>query len=109
MFKRFREDGSSDAQLLKTSRLEAEDVVGTDENLYCIEFVSDANSMSKSSLSSQSTGSSTLNINLLSRDETPYPAEEKDGYETYVTNYIDWANETEGIDQTKLTMRLLKR
>ena len=31
------------------------------------------------------------------------------GYDEYVSNYIDWANETKGIDQNKLTSRFLKR
>ncbi|GAN02843.1 hypothetical protein MAM1_0029d02291 [Mucor ambiguus] len=31
------------------------------------------------------------------------------GYDEYVANYIDWANETKGINQASLTPRFLKR
>lgn len=31
------------------------------------------------------------------------------GYDEYVANYIDWANETKGINQLSLTPRFLKR
>jgi paired amphipathic helix protein Sin3a len=30
-------------------------------------------------------------------------------YDEYVANYIDWAKETKGIDQSLLTQRFLKR
>jgi histone deacetylase complex regulatory component SIN3 len=31
------------------------------------------------------------------------------GYDEYVSNYIDWANETKGVNQSSLTPRFLKR
>jgi paired amphipathic helix protein Sin3a len=31
------------------------------------------------------------------------------GYDEYVSNYIDWANETKGINQDSLTPRFLQR
>ncbi|KAG0174311.1 Transcriptional regulatory protein sin3 [Apophysomyces sp. BC1015] len=94
LFKNNRELERSDAQPLKVFRQQAEEIVGSEESMYCVEF---------------NTESSTLGIQLLSHDDPDYSIKEKDGYETYVTNYINWANETEGISQTDLTPRLLKR
>ncbi|KAF1805262.1 Sin3 family co-repressor-domain-containing protein, partial [Mucor lusitanicus] len=54
--------------------------------------------------------SRTLAIKLL--DGTHTVARESEGcggYDEYVANYIDWANETKGINQASLTPRFLKR
>ncbi|KAK4519608.1 uncharacterized protein ATC70_009845 [Mucor velutinosus] len=54
--------------------------------------------------------SRTLAIKLL--DGAHGSAQENEGcsgYDEYVANYIDWANETKGINQASLTPRFLKR
>ncbi|KAL7332383.1 hypothetical protein PS15p_204433 [Mucor circinelloides] len=54
--------------------------------------------------------SKTLAIKLL--DGTHGSTQENEGcggYDEYVANYIDWANETKGINQESLTPRFLKR
>ncbi|KAI9263846.1 hypothetical protein EDC94DRAFT_517900, partial [Helicostylum pulchrum] len=55
--------------------------------------------------------SRTLSIRLLNGNTTTTAAEEEGcgGYDEYVSNYIDWANETKGVDQSLLTPRFLKR
>ncbi|KAF7720667.1 Transcriptional regulatory protein sin3 [Apophysomyces ossiformis] len=90
----FKETRELNTQSLKACRQQADAIAGSEENLYYIEF---------------NTKNSNLSIQLLNDDDPDRHMEEKDAYETYVTNYIDWAKETEGIDQSNLTPRLLQR
>ncbi|KAI8646658.1 hypothetical protein BD408DRAFT_380343 [Parasitella parasitica] len=53
--------------------------------------------------------SRTLAIKLLDDTQPSQDNEGCGGYEEYVANYIDWANETKGISQGSLTPRFLKR
>ncbi|CEP17573.1 hypothetical protein [Parasitella parasitica] len=53
--------------------------------------------------------SRTLAIKLLDGTQSSQENEGCGGYDEYVANYIDWANETKGISQESLTPRFLKR
>ncbi|KAI8374728.1 uncharacterized protein BYT42DRAFT_499846 [Radiomyces spectabilis] len=86
---------TSDTDPVAMYRVQAEEIVNPGENLYIITFKPDQHKLS---------------IQLLRKDETlSSNVTPHEGYEEYVANYIDWANETKGIPQAQLTPRFLKR
>ncbi|KAI8081365.1 uncharacterized protein BX664DRAFT_268933 [Halteromyces radiatus] len=92
----FKQDHSLehvDAQILGDYRLRVEDIVGKEEVLFNIAF---------------DTIRRTLSIQILSGDDEDYEKNSRDDYEEYVSNYIDWANATKGINTSDLTPRFLK-
>ncbi|KAI9014417.1 hypothetical protein CLU79DRAFT_767523 [Phycomyces nitens] len=95
LFEKEREVENPDSQSIKIYRLLAEDAVGAEDNLYNIVF---------------DTSNRILSIQLLGQDDPTYhEAGEQDGYEEYVASYIDWTKETDGVQQTDLEPRFLKR
>ncbi|KAI7870014.1 hypothetical protein BDF14DRAFT_1950982 [Spinellus fusiger] len=97
LIKLFRGDQSLDTvspRTLSVYRLRAEDVIGSDENLYRINL---------------NTLAHTMTTQLLGKDEYMLEPTAQDQYEDYVASYMDWACTTEGIDTKLLKSSFLYR
>ncbi|KAI9498981.1 hypothetical protein BDB00DRAFT_867052 [Zychaea mexicana] len=93
----FRSDQNLDStcpRILSVYRLRAEETVGSDENLYKVNFNTETHKMS---------------IQLLDKDDDMLEPSSQDYYENYVASYMDWANCTDGIDTSKMHPTFLKR
>ncbi|KAI7871546.1 hypothetical protein BDF14DRAFT_1873462 [Spinellus fusiger] len=95
LFKKEHQTEATDIQSIKMYRLQVEDMIGSEDNVYNLVF---------------DTSNLILSIQILSPDDVTYhEAGENNGYEEYVASYIDWTKETEGILQSDLTPRFLRR
>lgn len=95
-----------------TYRTRIAGVIESTENTYHITFVSTVEwQIAWSNITLlQKLKSRTLAIKLLDGAHSSSQTNEGcGGYDEYVANYIDWANETKGINQESLTPRFLKR
>ncbi|KAI8976142.1 hypothetical protein BDB01DRAFT_853430 [Pilobolus umbonatus] len=85
---------SMSPRILSVYRLRAEDILGSDENLYKINFDNNACSMT---------------IQLIGKDDYMLEPTAEDKYEDYVASYMDWVNTTEGIDTDSMKPTFLHR
>ncbi|RUS19702.1 hypothetical protein BC937DRAFT_87073 [Endogone sp. FLAS-F59071] len=90
-----------DHQLDKTSprlvsmyRMKAEEILGSDENVYRIGYNKEEQA---------------LTIQLLGKDDYMMDSSPEDKYEDYVASYMDWTKTTEGVDAKKTKPAFLKR
>ncbi|KAI8342641.1 hypothetical protein BC941DRAFT_389690 [Chlamydoabsidia padenii] len=93
----FRSDQELDItsrRLLSVYRLRAEEIVGSEENLYKINF---------------DTKSDVMSIQLLDSDDYMLDPTKEDKYEDYVISYMNWVNPTEGVDVSKMKPSYMKR
>ncbi|KAI9322472.1 hypothetical protein BX666DRAFT_2017097 [Dichotomocladium elegans] len=93
----FRSDQMLDStcpRITSVYRLRAEEIVGSEENLYKANFNTDTHRMT---------------IQLLDKDDDMLELNPQDSYENYVASYMDWANSTDGIDTTKMQPTFLRR
>ncbi|KAI9009400.1 hypothetical protein CLU79DRAFT_775003 [Phycomyces nitens] len=97
LVKLFRSDQSLETvspRTLSVYRLRVEDVIGSDENLYKVNF---------------NTGAHAMTIQLLGKDEYMLEPTAQDQYEDYVASYMCWSYNTEGIDTKALRSSFLQR
>ncbi|KAI9280942.1 hypothetical protein BC943DRAFT_344353 [Umbelopsis sp. AD052] len=94
LFQSDRDLESTSPRLISVYRLRAEDIVGSDENLYKINLDNDSLQMT---------------IQLLGKDDYMLETSAEDKYENYVASYMDWVKTTEGIDESRLQPTFLKR
>ncbi|KAL0079587.1 hypothetical protein F4703DRAFT_1741573 [Phycomyces blakesleeanus] len=97
LVKLFRSDQSLETvspRTLSVYRLRVEDVIGSDENLYKVNF---------------NTGAHVMTIQLLGKDEYMLEPTAQDQYEDYVASYMCWSYNTEGIDTESLRPSFLQR
>ncbi|CAO3638075.1 unnamed protein product [Mucor fragilis] len=85
---------SMSPRILSVYRLRAEDIVGSEENLYKLNFDNDARNMT---------------IQLIGKDDYMLEPTAADKYEDYVASYMDWVNTTEGIDASSMKPTFLTR
>ncbi|RCI02265.1 Transcriptional regulatory protein sin3, partial [Rhizopus stolonifer] len=85
---------SMSPRTLSVYRLKAEDIIGSDENLYKINFDNQARNMT---------------IQLIGKDDYMLEPTAEDRYEDYVASYMDWVNTTEGIDASSMKPTFLTR
>ncbi|KAI9254321.1 hypothetical protein EDC94DRAFT_238533 [Helicostylum pulchrum] len=85
---------SMSPRILSVYRLRAEDVVGSEENLYKINFDNEIKNMT---------------IQLIGKDDYMLEPTAEDRYQDYVASYMDWVNTTEGIDTAKMKPTFLTR
>ncbi|KAG2220934.1 hypothetical protein INT45_010687, partial [Circinella minor] len=93
----FRSDQNLEStcpRITSVYRLRAEDVVGSDENLFKMNY---------------NTETHNLTIQILDKDDDMLEPSSQDHYENYVASYMDWANSTEGIDTSKMHPSFLRR
>lgn len=93
----FRSDQMLDStcpRIVSVYRLRAEEIVGSEENLYKAKFNTDTHEMT---------------IQLLDKDDDMLEPSQQDHYENYVASYMDWANSTDGIDTSKMQSSFLRR
>ncbi|CAO3630909.1 unnamed protein product [Cunninghamella blakesleeana] len=93
LFKQDYELENVDAQILGEYRLRVEEIVGKEEVLFNLSY---------------DTNRQALSIQILGNNDD-YDRNKQDGYDEYVSNYIDWANATTGVNSSNLTSRFLKR
>ncbi|KAI8150039.1 hypothetical protein BJV82DRAFT_585571 [Fennellomyces sp. T-0311] len=115
----FRSDQTLDStcpRIMSVYRLRAEEIVGSDENLYKVNFVSDAGRATRRGgrtwrdlLFVQNTETDRMAIQLLDKDDDLLETSSQDHYENYVAGYMDWANSTDGIDTSKMHPTFLHR
>jgi len=94
LFQSDRDLESTSPRLVSVYRLRAEDIVGSDENLYRINLDNESLQMT---------------IQLLGKDDYMLETSAEDKYENYVASYMDWVKTTEGIDESRLQPTFLKR
>ncbi|KAH8548948.1 hypothetical protein BGW37DRAFT_429996 [Umbelopsis sp. PMI_123] len=94
LFQSDRDLESTSPRLISVYRLRAEDIVGSDENLYKINLDNESLQMT---------------IQLLGKDDYMLETSAEDKYENYVASYMDWVKTTEGIDESRLQTTFLKR
>lgn len=85
---------SMSPRILSVYRLKAEDIVGSEENLYKINFENETKNMT---------------IQLIGKDDYMLEPTAEDRYEDYVASYMDWVNTTEGIDASSMKPTFLTR
>lgn len=84
---------SSEPRALSAYRSNVEEILGgTDENIYKITL---------------DTETQTTSMQLLDRQKEAFTQQEM--YEEYMANYVDWINDTKGIDRTLLKPSFLQR
>ncbi|KAI9300775.1 hypothetical protein BJ944DRAFT_18484 [Cunninghamella echinulata] len=93
LFKQDYELENVDAQILGEYRLRVEEIMGKDEVLFNLSY---------------DTIRQALSIQILGNNDD-HDKSKQDGYDEYVSNYIDWANATTGVNPSDLTPRFLKR
>ncbi|KAI9485323.1 MAG: hypothetical protein EXX96DRAFT_475954 [Benjaminiella poitrasii] len=79
-------------RVLSVYRLRAEDIVGSEENLYKINFENEK-----------------MTIQLIGKDDYMMDVSAADRYEDYVASYMDWVNVTEGVDRSSMKPTFLSR
>ncbi|CEP19155.1 hypothetical protein [Parasitella parasitica] len=89
LFQLFTQDqqaaDQSSARTLSAYRTMVEDILESDENLYKISFDTDTH---------------TAHMQLLDRENgASLPSTEQEMYEDYLASYVDWMNDTEGINK----------
>ncbi|KAI8885789.1 hypothetical protein K501DRAFT_179122 [Backusella circina FSU 941] len=94
LFRSDQELESMSPRILSIYRLRAEDIVGSDENLYKISFDNEQQQMS---------------VQLIGKDDYMLEPTASDKYEDYIASYMDWVNTTDGIDITKMKTNYLQR
>ncbi|KAI8981426.1 hypothetical protein BDB01DRAFT_851219 [Pilobolus umbonatus] len=94
LFKKHHEYEKSTTELTRAYRLSASELLGSDDLIYNLAF---------------DTYHRTLSIQLLRMNDETFGLRDLDEYTEYVTNYINWNNETTGVDQGDLGQRYLKR
>jgi paired amphipathic helix protein Sin3a len=94
LFRSDQELENMSPRILSIYRLRAEDIVGSDENLYKVGFDTEQRQMS---------------IQLIGKDDYMLEPTASDKYEDYIANYMDWVNTTDGIDVTKMKANHLQR
>ncbi|CAM0137869.1 unnamed protein product [Umbelopsis sp. WA50703] len=94
LFQSDRDLESTSPRLVSVYRLRAEDIVGSDENLYRINLDNESLQMS---------------VQLLGKDDYMLETSAEDKYENYVASYMDWVKTTEGVDERRLQPTFLKR
>ncbi|PHZ11183.1 uncharacterized protein RHIMIDRAFT_238626 [Rhizopus microsporus ATCC 52813] len=75
-------------------RLRAEDIAGSSDNLFKINFNNE---------------SQYITIQLIGKDDYMMEPTAEDKYEDYVASYMDWLNVTDGIDLSKTKKSFLRR
>ncbi|KAI8888550.1 hypothetical protein K501DRAFT_291658 [Backusella circina FSU 941] len=93
----FRNDQMADSpSVLSVYRSNVEKVLGTDESLYKISF---------------NIGEHIMNIQIMdkSNKNTKSITSPQERYEEYMTSYINWTNDTEGVDRSLLKPSFLRR
>ncbi|KAI8645248.1 hypothetical protein BD408DRAFT_412043 [Parasitella parasitica] len=99
LFKLFSQDqqtaDQSSVRTLSAYRSLVEDILELDENLYKISFDTDTHM---------------AHIQLLDKENgTSLPSTEQEIYEDYLASYVDWMNDTEGINKLLLKPSFLSR
>ncbi|KAI8092967.1 uncharacterized protein BX664DRAFT_260824 [Halteromyces radiatus] len=93
----FRSDQELDvtsSRILSVYRLRAEEIVGSEENLYKINFDKKTDVMT---------------IQLLDSDDYMLEPNKEDKYEDYISSYMDWVNPTEGVCISSMKPTYMKR
>ncbi|KAG0953193.1 hypothetical protein G6F57_001621 [Rhizopus arrhizus] len=85
---------SMSPRTLAVYRLRAEDIAGSSDNLYKINFDNQSQYMT---------------IQLIGKDDYMMEPTAEDKYEDYVASYMDWVNTTDGVDPSQMKPSFLRR
>ncbi|RCI05964.1 Transcriptional regulatory protein sin3 [Rhizopus stolonifer] len=85
---------SMSPRTLAVYRLRAEDIAGSSDHLYKINFDNESQCMT---------------IQLIGKDDYMMEPTAEDEYEDYVASYMDWVNTTDGIDPSQMKSSFLRR
>ncbi|CAO3596650.1 unnamed protein product [Absidia cylindrospora] len=81
-------------RILSVYRLRAEEIIGSDENLYKINFDKKSDRMT---------------IQLLDNDDYMLEPNKEDKYEYYISSYMNWVDPTDGVDMASMKPTFMKR
>ncbi|CAO3621024.1 unnamed protein product [Cunninghamella blakesleeana] len=94
LFRSDQELNMSSPRILSVYRLLAEEIIGSEENLYKVDFDKEKNEMT---------------IQLVGPNDYMLEPSKVDQYENYISSYMNWINPTEGVDTSLMKSSYLKR
>ncbi|CEI95452.1 hypothetical protein RMCBS344292_09638 [Rhizopus microsporus] len=93
-FKEHHEYEKHTAELTKAYRMQVTEILGNEDEVYNLSF---------------NTVDRTMSIQLLDKNDDIFELHDEDGYNEYVSNYIDWEHDTPNVNRKLLNPSYLKR